>query len=779
MDTKTLRRKILDLAIQGRLVPQDPSDEPAAVLLDRINPKTKIISQYEQFPQLPDGWAVTSISDVCDNINGLWKGKKEPFVHVGVIRNANFTKDFKLDFSNIEYLYVEKQAFTKRHLMHGDLIVEKSGGSDKNPVGRAILYEGDDNLYSFSNFTMVLRIRHRNVLTSKYLYYYLLSLYQKGLMISMQTHTTGLHNLIMDKYLAIQIPLPPLAEQQRIVAKVEEVLSVVERYEKAQDELDALCNSLNGRLRKSILQEAIQGRLVPQDPSDEPAAVLLDRIRAEKARLVKEGKLKKTALSDSVIFRGEDNKYYERSGKTVTCIDDQIPFEIPEGWEWCRLKNICTFLSRGKSPKYSEISRQYPVFAQKCNLKEGGISLSQARFLDPSTISKWDDVYKLRNGDVLVNSTGTGTVGRVRLFNENCLGNYPFVVPDSHVSVVRTVNEIASEFVLAYLSSKHIQQYFEDNLAGSTNQKELYIGILEDLLLPLPPLAEQRRIVAKVEEVLSVVERYEKAQDELDALCNSLNGRLRKSILQEAIQGRLVPQDPSDEPAAVLLDRIRAEKARLVKEGKLKKSALSDSVIFRAGDNKYYERSGKTVTCIDDQIPFEIPEGWEWVRIKDIFQINPKNEADDSVLSAFVPMEKIQATYGSEFSYDKVLWKNIKKGFTHFADGDVAFAKITPCFQNRKSAVFYDLPNGIGAGTTELKVLRQYGNTIDPWYLLYFLETSYFIEKAKFKGTANQQRIASGYLEDKLFPLPSLAEQRRIVAKVEELFAVLDRMEGK
>ena len=254
---------------------------------------------------------------------------------------------------------------------------------------------------------------------------------------------------------------------------------------------------------------------------------------------------------------------------------------------------------------------------------------------------------------------------------------------------------------------------------------------------------------------------------------------LRRKVLDLAIQGRLVPQDPADEPAAVLLDRIRAEKARLVKEGKLKKAALSDSVIYRGEDNKYYEKVGKTITCIDEDLPFEIPETWEWVRTKDIFQINPKNEADDNVLSAFIPMEKIQATYGSEFSYDEVLWKNVKKGFTHFADGDVAFAKITPCFQNRKSAIFQDLPNGIGAGTTELKVLRQYGDTIDPWYLLYFLETPYFIEKAKFKGTANQQRIASGYLENKLFPLPPLAEQRRIVAKVEEVFAVLDRLACK
>lgn len=176
---------------------------------------------------------------------------------------------------------------------------------------------------------------------------------------------------------------------------------------------------------------------------------------------------------------------------------------------------------------------------------------------------------------------------------------------------------------------------------------------------------------------------------------------------------------------------------------------------------------------ITDEIPFVIPETWQWVRIRDVFQLNPKNEAEDEKLVAFIPMEKISAGYKSDFTFDTAKWGTIKKGFIHFANGDVAFAKITPCFQNRKSAIFHDLPNGIGAGTTELKVLRPYGNTIDRWYLLYFLESPYFIDEATFKGTANQQRIIVGYLEDKLFPLPTQKEQQRIVAQIERLFEQL------
>ncbi len=255
-----------------------------------------------------------------------------------------------------------------------------------------------------------------------------------------------------------------------------------------------------------------------------------------------------------------------------------------------------------------------------------------------------------------------------------------------------------------------------------------------------------------------------------------MNGKqLKNSILQWAIQGKLVPQDPNDEPASVLLDRIRAEKARLVKEGKIKKDK-NESIIFRGDDNSHYEKfADGSVRCIDEEIPFEIPNSWMWVRIKQVLQINPKNKAEDYTEAAFIPMELIDATFFSSFSFVTRKWKEIKNGFTHFADGDIVFAKITPCFQNRKSMVLHDLPSGIGAGTTELKVLRPYAKTINEFYLLFFLESSYFVEQAVFKGTANQQRIVSGYLENKLFPLPPANEQKRIVESLKTLLTLADK----
>ena len=225
---KQAKSKILDLAIHGKLVPQDPADEPASELLRRINPKAEITSDNAHYQNLPSGWAVTTLSVMCDSINGLWKGKKEPFIHVGVIRNANFTKDFKLDYTNIEYIDVEERAFAKRHLLNGDLIVEKSGGSDNNPVGRAILYEGKDSVYSYSNFTMALRIRHKEVLSSKYLYYHIMAKYQQGEMRLMQTQTTGLHNLILDKYLTMPLFLPPFEEQVRIVNAINKAFTTLD-----------------------------------------------------------------------------------------------------------------------------------------------------------------------------------------------------------------------------------------------------------------------------------------------------------------------------------------------------------------------------------------------------------------------------------------------------------------------------------------------------------------------------------------------------------------------
>ena len=258
-----------------------------------------------------------------------------------------------------------------------------------------------------------------------------------------------------------------------------------------------------------------------------------------------------------------------------------------------------------------------------------------------------------------------------------------------------------------------------------------------------------------------------------------MNGKqLKNSILQWAIQGKLVPQDPNDEPASVLLERIREEKARLVKEKKIKKDK-NESIIFRGDDNSHYEKfADGTIKCIDDEIPFEIPQSWCWVRFGSLVIHNPQVTADDEANAAFMPMTLIDAGYGSSYTYETKKWGTIKTGFTKIATGDIAYAKITPCFQNRKSFILGEVPGGVAAATTELNVIRTYAGTLDGWYILYFLKSEYFIKEARYKGTAGQQRVLSDYVQNKLVPLPPLNEQKRIVQKIQEALPIV-RIYGK
>ena len=459
------------------------------------------------------------------------------------------------------------------------------------------------------------------------------------------------------------------------------------------------------------------------------------------------------------------SSYYEKMLATgeVKCIDEEIPFDVPQGWEWERWGNIAQTIQYG----YNAPALEHGVIkmVRISDIQENCVLWDNVPYclIDENDI----DTYLLKVNDILFARTG-GTVGKSFLVEE---------VPEKAIYagyLIRTrySSLLNPRYMKSFMES---QLYWEQLKNGTiaTAQPNCNGKTLAKMLLPIPPTKEQDRIVKKLTQLSSFLDNYGLCQDRLNLLNDEIKEQLKKSILQEAIQGKLVPQLTEEGTAQDLLEQIKKEKLNLVKGGKLKKSALATSVIFRGDDNKYYEQIGKTCLDITDEIPFVIPETWQWVRIRDVFQLNPKNEAEDEKLVAFIPMEKISAGYKSDFTFDTAKWGTIKKGFTHFANGDVAFAKITPCFQNRKSAIFHDLPNGIGAGTTELKVLRPYGNTIDRWYLLYFLESPYFIDEATFKGTANQQRIVVGYLEDKLFPLPTQKEQQRIVAQIERLFEQL------
>ena len=530
---------------------------------------------------------------------------------------------------------------------------------------------------------------------------------------------------------------------------------------------------MNGKqLKNSILQWAIQGKLVQQDPNDEPASVLLEHIREEKAKLVKEKKIKKDK-NESIIYRGDDNSYYEKIIATgeVKCIDEEIPFEIPKSWEWSRLGDICSYLHRGKSPKYGE-HKFLPIIAQKCNQWDK-IYTDRCLFSSKDYIEKYKEEQFVQKGDIIINSTGGGTVGRTGYIDSYVFANFDRFVVDSHVTLVRSIYPIASKYVYYFLISPLIQIGLEDRCSGSTNQIELGTTTITSYLVPIPPIKEQYRIIDQFQKVLPLLERYSTNQIAQDKLNAEINIQLKKSILQEAIQGKLVPQITEEGTAKELLAEIRKEKEHLAKEGKLKKCALTDSIIYKGDDNKYYERIGKSEVDISDEISFEIPSTWIWSRLKNVVALNPRNCLDDEFEVGFIPMTYIKAGYLSHFEYSRKKWKEVKAGFTHLADGDVAFAKITPCFQNRKSMIIKSVINGYAAGTTELNVLRPYSETIAPEYLLWFCKSSYFIDEVKMKGTAGQQRVTVDYTPNKLIPLPPKDEQKRIVARIKELLDTL------
>ena len=504
---------------------------------------------------------------------------------------------------------------------------------------------------------------------------------------------------------------------------------------------------MNGKqLKNSILQWAIQGKLVPQDPNDEPASVLLERIREEKARLVKEKKIKKDK-NESIIFRGDDNSHYEKfADGTVKCIHDEIPFEIPAGWAWCKIKHICT-MQAGKNISASKIFAEYS-------------ELHPYRCVGGNGLRGYTESYNTSGHYSIVGRQGA-LCGCLNIENGDFYAT-------EHAVVVDAYDIVPTTFIYYFLTALNLNQY-----ATATAQPGLAVSNIIEVMFPLPPIQEQQRIVEQIKLIMPLVNKYEQSRSKLDSLNKTIYTQLKKSILQEAIQGRLVPQDSNDESASVLLERIREEKQRLLKEGKLKKKDIADSFIFKGDDNKYYEKIGNETVCIDEEIPFDIPHSWSWTRLASIVRFNPKNQASDNTAAAFIPMEQIESTYFSHYHYSIRKWGDIRTGFTHFADGDVAIAKITPCFQNRKSMILKDLPNGIGAGTTELKVLRPFSNTLDREYLLFFLESSYFVDEAIFKGTANQQRIITRYLENKLFPLPPFIEQQRICARIKDSFELL------
>ena len=466
-----------------------------------------------------------------------------------------------------------------------------------------------------------------------------------------------------------------------------------------------------------------------------------------------------------------DNLPYEKVGKNEpVCIADEVPFDIPDSWEWVRLGSVLNVKGGKRLPKEHnliDIPTNH-IYIRVTDMKNHTISSEKLKYITEDTFQLIKN-YIINKDDLYL--TIAGTIGNVGM------------VPDKFDGMNLTENavkltdiKINKYYLLHIICSNYIQNQFVDK-TNKVAQPKLAIERILTTLFPLPPLSEQQRIVDKLKELEPYINDYDKVYEKIEKLNTDFPDSLKKSILQEAVQGKLVPQDPNDEPASVLIEQIRKEKEQLIKDKKIKKDK-NESYIFRR-DNSHYEKIGTEERCIDDEIPFDIPDSWEWTRLKSICIVNPRNQAEDDIDAGFIPMTLINDGYTGGHMYETKKWKQIKSGFTHFATGDLVLAKITPCFQNRKSTIISELPNNIGAGTTELHVIRNYPNSkLNLKYLLLLVKTADFISAGvkAFTGTAGQQRVGKTFVEEYLVPLPPLNEQQRIVDKVNQLLPQISKL---
>ncbi|WP_373153003.1 restriction endonuclease subunit S [Bacteroides xylanisolvens] len=519
---------------------------------------------------------------------------------------------------------------------------------------------------------------------------------------------------------------------------------------------------MNGKqLKNSILQWAIQGKLVPQDPNDEPASVLLEKIRTEKARLVKEGKIKKDK-NESFIFRGDDNSYYEKflATREVKCIDEEIPFEIPQGWEWERWGNISQSIQYGYNAPALEkgVIRMVRI----SDIQDNKVLWNTVPFC---MIEEKDiETYLLKINDILFARTG-GTVGKSFLVKDVPMKS----IYAGYLIRTRYSSLLCPHYMKAFMES---QLYWEQLKNGTiaTAQPNCNGKTLAKMLLPIPPINEQKRIVERLHRISPFIERYSKSQDALNLMNMQIREQLKKSVLQEAIQGKLVPQIAEEGTSQELLEQIKLEKQKLIKEGKLKKSSLFDSIIYKGDDNKYYEQVNKKCLDITDQIPFEIPENWVWVRMGQIGdwgagstpQRGNANYYNGKILWLKTGELNNRIVYDTEEKVTQKAFQDYSLRMNKIGDVLIAMYGATI---GKLAIVGKELTtNQACCGCTPYLIYN--------WYLFYFLMASRdsFIKKGEGGAQPNISRVK---LVGHLIPLPPLKEQYRIVAQIEKLFEQL------
>ena len=523
---------------------------------------------------------------------------------------------------------------------------------------------------------------------------------------------------------------------------------------------------MNGKqLKNSILQWAIQGKLVPQDPNDEPASVLLDKIRQEKERLIKEKKIKRDKNA-SIIYRGEDNSYYEKMLATgeVKCIDEEVPFEIPQGWEWERIGNLFETTS-GSTP----LSRNPDYYqngsinwVRTTDLNNGVLCKTEIQITEKAC-SDYNLTILPQNSVCIAMYGGAGTIGKHSILQFDTTIN-------QSVCAIKPNGYCNMDYLHIFI--EYQRPYWMDFAAGSRKDPNINQLIIKHCLLPIPPQKEQTRIVEKLSLLHPYITQYGECQIKLDYINKEILDKFKKSILQEAIQGKLVPQLTEEGTAQDLLEQIKIEKQKLVKEGKLKKSALNDSVIFRDDDNRYCEKIGKSVQCIDEEIPFEIPESWVWCKFQDI----ANSELGKTMNKASDKGSEVPYLCSINVYWDKVDLSNVKVAPFSIAEkekyllqkGDLLICEggeVGRCaiWSNDKTMYYQNA----------LHRVRFYGNISSKFIqnVIRSYKTMGIIDKNS-KGMTIKHFTKTA-LNSLYIPLPPFQEQQRIVAQIEKLFEQL------
>ena len=512
-------------------------------------------------------------------------------------------------------------------------------------------------------------------------------------------------------------------------------------------------------LRQKILDLAIRGKLVPQDPNDEPAEVLLERIREQKQQMFKEGKLKKKDIkNDTIIFKGEDNLHYEKfQDGTVKCIEDEIPFEVPEGWAWTRVQSI-TQICLGLTHRPEYVSKGVPFFSVK-DISSGGLDISDPKYISKEEFANFPSGAKPQKGDILFGRVGT--LGKPTVVNVD----FDFGIFVSLGFFRKYLDALSSEYIVAWMDTSLFWNQVDINVKGAV-LTNLNTGWLSKFLIPIPPLDEQKRISQKLNYLLEHESLIARNKEDIEGLIK----QVKNKILDLAIRGQLVPQDPNDDPASVLLERIRTEKEELIKSGKIKREKM-ESIIFRGEDNSYYQQTGTLIENINDWNLDDIPINWELCCLGEICDYGNCVNVDTKDIDEeawVLDLEDIEKDSGKVIHKIRKYERDSSSTKHLFKKGQVLYSKLRP-YLNKVV-----LADEEGFCTSEILPLN-FSNIVEPQYALYYLMSPTFLKYAnRCSYGVKMPRLGTADGRKAIFPLPPFEEQRRISQHISKIFIEID-----